>query len=164
MRRKTILGLVCLLVLPAWAAAGTKISGTVVCSKPDPTYSLPAADATKHNFVIGKNTCTWPKPMEIGGARTKEDAFTTFEEVHGETSRGLGFAVGTLTSGDQFHVRTQGKAILNTDGGVKTSEGTWTFEAGTGKIKGIEGGGTYKCAGKPEGLTCDVSGDYTVPK
>jgi len=38
--------------------------------------------------MISKGRCTWTKPMDIAGTQTKEDLGTTFDEVHGNKSKG----------------------------------------------------------------------------
>ena len=35
---------------------------------------------------------------------------------------------------------------------------------GTGALRNVKGGGPYTCKGGPEGMTCEVSGDYSVTK
>src|SRR5262249_19526260 len=50
-------------------------------------------------------------------------------------------------NGDKFTVRTEGTDTVK-DGRPQSSTGTWSFASGTGKIKGIQGKGTYK--GKPD--------------
>jgi hypothetical protein len=150
------------LLTPGLVAAQTKIAGTVVCGKPDPEQRLAAADGADHVFAISQGKCSWTKPMDIAGSATKEDSFTNFAEFRGDSSTEMGFGVGTLASGDKFHVRIQGKATTKAE--TAQSSGTWKFEGGTGKINGIKGGGTYKCSSKPEGNVCEVTGDYTLPK
>lgn len=162
MRIRAAIAVVLTLLIPGVLNAQTKISGTVVCGKPDPEHRLGAADSADHAFAISQGRCSWTKPMEIAGATTKEDSFTNFMESRPDGSTEMGFGVGTLTSGDKFHVRTQGKAV--TKAGTVETSGTWKFEGGTGKVKAIKGGGTYRCSSKPEGLVCEVAGDYTLPK
>ncbi len=45
-----------------------------------------------------------------------------------------------------------------------SSNGKWRFVGGTGALKNVRGGGPYTCRGGPEGMTCEVSGDYSVTK
>ncbi len=45
------------------------------------------------------------------------------------------------------------------------SEGKWTIGKGTGKAKGLTGGGTFKCSGTQDKLSCEVEGEYpAAPK
>jgi hypothetical protein len=67
-----------------------------------------------------------------------------------------------MANGDKFFVRLQGAATLK-DGAVDTEEGKWTMTGGTGKLKGIKGGGMYKGKGGPEGTTAEVEGEYQFP-
>ena len=45
-----------------------------------------------------------------------------------------------------------------------SSEGTWTYTGGTGKLKGIKGKGTFKGTPNPDGtMTYQVDGEYQLP-
>ena len=160
--RTAVVFLAALAVAPL-AQAQTKISGTVQCAKPDKEFSIPVEGQTGHAYAISHGTCTWTKPMEIAGSKTKEDVFTNYDELKGGTAHGHADGVGTLVSGDQFRVRLEGKTLLK-DGAPLSSDGKWKFVGGTGALKAVKGGGTYTCKGGPEGMTCEVSGDYSVTK
>jgi len=147
------------------AVAQTKISGMENCPKPSgPPQMVQVGDRPGHAFMIGKSKCTWPKPMEIGGAQTKEDEGTNFAEVSGNNASDRGYVVMTMSSGDKCFVRYQGKSILK-DGALQSYEGTWSFTGGTGKMKGIKGKGTYKGKGAADGsASTEIEGDYQLPK
>jgi hypothetical protein len=163
MTMRTAIVSAAVLALPVLATAQTKISGTVVCAKPDQEYKIPVAAGPGQAYAISQGKCTWTKPMEIAGSKTKEDVFTSFDEIKGDEALGHGTGVGTLTSGDQFHVRTDAKTLLK-EGAPLSQQGTWKFLGGTGALKTIKGGGTFTCKNTPEGMTCDVTGDYSLPK
>lgn len=163
MKIRAAMAVLATVLLPGLLAAQTKVSGTVICGKPDVEHQIPAADSADHSFAITQSKCSWTKPMQIAGTTTKEDAFTSFEERRADGSTGTGFGVGTLASGDKFNVRTQDK-VVSKAGAVVQSSGTWKFDGGTGKVAAIKGGGTYTCSPKPEGFVCEVTGDYTLPK
>jgi hypothetical protein len=162
MKIRAAMVLLTALLLPGLLAAQTKVSGTVVCSKPTVEHQVPAVDSTDHSFAVTQSTCSWTKPMQIAGTTTKEDTFTNLEERRADGSTGTGFGVGTLVSGDTFKVRTQDKVVSKA--GAVQSSGTWKFDGGTGKVAAIKGGGTYTCVAKPEGFECQVTGNYTLPK
>lgn len=150
------------LALAAVAGAQTKISGTVVCAKPDQLQMLVVGDRPGHSLTISQGKCTWTKPMEIAGLQTKEDRGTVSGDTSGSNSNERGYMVGTMSNGDKFFVRIQGTSTLK-EGAIETDEGKWTFTGGTGKLKGIKGGGTFKGKGGPEGTTEEVEGEYTLP-
>lgn len=150
------------LALATFANAQTKISGTVVCAKPDQQQMLEVGDRAGHSLTVSQGKCTWSKPMEIAGTQTKEDQVTMSADATGNKSNGRGYAVGTTASGDKFFVRLQGAATMK-EGAVDSDDGKWTFTGGTGKLKGVKGGGTYKGKGGPEGTTYEVEGEYTLP-
>jgi hypothetical protein len=161
---KTIPATLIVIVLATFAPGQTKISGTVQCAKPDEQHVLEVGDQPNHSLMISKGKCTWTKPMEIAGTRTKEDVGTGFDEVSGNKSHGHSYVVGTLANGDKMHVRTQGSATMK-DMVIESAEGTWSFTGGTGKLKGVKGKGTYKGKGAPDGsATYEVEGEYEVPK
>jgi hypothetical protein len=51
------------------------------------------------------------------------------------------------------------------DGATQTDSGKWSYTAGSGKLKGIKGGGTYKGKGNPDGsVTYEIDGQYHLGK
>jgi len=164
MRMRTGVVLLATLALVPLARAQTKVSGTVQCAKPDKAFSIPVEGEPGHAYAISHGTCTWTKPMEIAGTKTKSDVLTNYDEIKGSTAHGHGDGVGTLESGDQFRVRLEGKSLLK-DAAPASSEGTWKFVGGTGALKTVKGGGSYTCKAGAEGaMICEVSGDYSVTK
>lgn len=153
-----------ILVLPAVAVAQTKISGTVTCGKPDQQQKIDIGDKAGHAYGISQGKCTWTKPMTIAGIQTKEDIGTTSEEITATSVHARGYVLGTMSNGDKFTVRTDGTDVVK-DGQPQSTAGTWSFVSGTGKIKSIQGKGTYK--GKPDAagaMVIEVEGEYTLPK
>ncbi len=163
MRLKNILAILFVLALPAAAGAQTKFSGTEQCGKPDPQHMLQVGDRPNHAIGIQQMKCTWPKPFEMEGVQIKESINTAFNDASGNTSRTRGYDVGTMANGDRQHVRYQGTGTLK-EGALQSGEGTWSFIAGTGKFKGIKGKGTWKCKPAGEGMTCEIEGEYQLPK
>jgi hypothetical protein len=164
MNMRTVVVLGTALALAPLAQAQTKISGTVQCAKPDKEFNLPVEGEQGHVYAISRGTCSWTKPMEIAGTKTKTDVLTNYDEITGDTAQGHGDGVGTLENGDQFRVRVEGKTVLKNAAPV-SSGGKWKFVGGTGALKTVKGGGTYTCkAGADGGMVCDVSGDYSLTK
>jgi hypothetical protein len=152
------------LALPALSLAQTKVSGTVKCLKPDQQQKIDIGDKPGHAFEISQGKCTWTKPMTIAGIQTKEDIGTNFSEITSASVRSRSYVVGTMANGDKFTVRTDGTDAVK-DGKPQSTAGIWTFASGTGKIRGIQGKGTFK--GKPDAdgsMIIDVEGEYTLPK
>lgn len=164
MRRKATTVCFIFLALAAVAAAQTKISGTVKCGTPDQLQKMDIGDKPGHAYAISQGKCTWTKPMTIEGIQTKEDVGTNNEEITATRARSRGYVLGTMSNGDKFTVRTDGTDALK-DGKPQSTSGTWSFVSGTGKMKGIKGGGKFK--GKPEAdgsMVIEVEGEYTMPK
>jgi hypothetical protein len=164
MRFKTIAGILIVLALAGFSVAQTKISGTVNCSKPDQFQKIDIGDKPGHAYAISQGKCTWTKPMDIAGIQTHDDVGTDFNELTNSGARGRGYVLGTMSNGDKFVVSTKGMDTYK-DGKPQSTEGTWSFASGTGKIKGITGKGTYK--GKPDSdgnMLIDVEGEYQLPK
>ena len=162
--KKTLFTLMVAL-LSLCAAAQTRISGTVKCAKPDQFQKIDVGDKPGHAFAISQGKCTWTKPIDIGGAQTKDDVGTDSIEINGALAQSHGYVIGTLTSGDKIYVRTAGKDTNNKDGNLQSTSGTWSFTGGTGKVAGITGGGTF--TGKPDAdgsVIIEVRGQYTLPK
>jgi hypothetical protein len=163
MTMRTALVFLAALAFAPLAQAQTKVSGTVECAKPDKQFSLPVEGEPGHVYAISQGTCNWTKPMEIAGTRTKTDVVTAYEEIKGASANGHGEGVGTLENGEHFRVHLEEKSVIK-DAAPVSSDGKWRFVGGTGALKAVKGGGTYTCKGGPTGMTCEVSGEYTLGK
>ena len=162
MRSKLLL-MVALVALAAMAAAQTKTSGTASFTKPEPMYSIEVGDHAGHSLYINKAACTWTKGMEIAGLETKDGHDVTYGDVKGNKAHVNGYHISNMSNGDKIYVRFQGTDTMK-DGKMETSEGTWSYIGGTGKLKGIKGKGTYK--GKPDAagnMVYAIEGEYELP-
>ena len=161
--RKHGLLLLMMLSIAASASAQTKLSGKVHCAKADPDYSIEVGDEPGHIVSARKAACTWTEGMEIAGLKVKAAQDVATGEVTGATARDTGYHVATMDNGDKYTVRFNGTAMMAKD---KTGAitGKWTFVSGTGKLKGIKGGGSYKGTAAADGSAdVNVEGDYTLP-
>lgn len=151
------------LALAAMAGAQTKTSGTISCAKPDPMHTIDVGDRPGHSVSVSKAMCTWSKPLETGGAEAKEGYDVVYADAQGDKVRISGYHASTLSSGDKIYVRFQGVDTMK-NGKPATSEGTWSYTGGTGKVKGIKGKGTYKGTPDASGnMVTEVEGEYTLP-
>jgi len=162
--------LFCLLVVAgaaslwsAGAVAQTKVTGTHVCSKPNPQHMVPAGDRADHSFAVEQLKCNHTKPMEIGGDKAKDGVATDAAEVNGNKSRFHGVYVMSMQSGDKAFLPYQGNGTTK-DGKPVESKGSFSFASGTGKLKGIKGKGTFKCTPSGDGWSCDTDGEYELAK
>ena len=145
-------------------SAQTKISGTLSCVKPDPLNSIPTGDGEGTVMNLAKVSCTWSKTFDMAGSTSKDGYSVAASEVHAGKSKEHGIHVSTMANGDKYYVHFQGTGTVNPDHSGAVS-GTWTFEGGTGKLKGLTGKGTYKTTSKADGTgTADVEGEYSIPK
>ena len=158
---------VSLLLLGVLVAVGlsaqTKASGTCTC-KADPASAPPVAlaDKANHSFAVGKAACTWTN-FVVAGLQPKDGVATDLDEITGDSSSFNGYHVATMTNGDTWVAKYQGSG-KSKDGKPVSGEGTWTFESGTGKLKGIKGKGTYKGTANADGsVTYQVDGEYQLP-
>ena len=145
------------------ASGQTKISGTAQFGKPDPQHMIPVGDRPDHSLGVEQLKCTWTKPMEIEGAKSKDGVSTETVDISGNTARARGFHVSTVDSGDKYFVWYQGTATTK-DGALVSQKGNWGFTGGSGKLKGIKGKGTFTCTPSGDGDTCEVEGDYQIAK
>jgi hypothetical protein len=162
--KSRFLCLVALGVLASVAlSAQTKISGTLSCVKPDPMNAIPVGDAEGSVMNLAKVQCTWSKGMEMAGVTTKDGYSVAAGEVHGGKTKDHGIHVGNMANGDKYYVHFQSTGTANPDHSG-TSDGTWSFDGGTGKLKGLTGKGTYKATNNADGTsTVDVVGEYKTP-
>jgi len=124
------------------ASAQTKQSGTAQCAKPDVQHVIPVGDAPDHSLALTQLKCTFTKPLEMGGAKSKEGVNTETSDFSGSTSRTRGFHIATMDSGDKYFVRYRGTGTTK-DGNLVSAKGSWEYTGGTGKLKGLTGKGTY---------------------
>jgi hypothetical protein len=136
-----------------------KVEGKVRCDKPDPAYSIEVPDRPGHALMISKRKCNWTEPMVVMGAKTKDAVAVSFTEEMEGTLHVHGFEVDTLDNGEKLTWQSMGQVLA--EKGPATAKGRWSLMRGTGKYKGIKGGGTYE--GKLEAddvLTLDLEGIY----
>jgi hypothetical protein len=145
------------------ASAQTKQSGTALCAKPDQIHVIPVGDSPDHSLSVAQLKCSWTKPLEMAGAKSKDGVNTETSEFTGNTSRTHGFHVATTDSGDKYFVRYHGTGTSK-DGALVSSKGTWEYTGGTGKLKGLTGKGTYSCTPSGDAASCEIEGEYQLPK
>lgn len=136
-----------------------KVGGKVRCDKPDPAYSIEVPDRPGHALMLAKRKCTWTEPMVILGAKSKDGVAIEFPEKMEGTLHSHGFEVDTFDNGEKLTMQSMGHVLA--DKGPADSKGRWSLMRGTGKFKGIKGGGTYE--GKLEAddvLTVEFEGVY----
>jgi hypothetical protein len=144
------------------SAAAEKFTGTCTCAKSDPQHMLPAGDRPDHQLGVEASKCTWTKPVEIGGDKTKDGVATQVDDINGDNSRFHGVHEVTLQSGDKVAWPYQGSGAVKDN--QEISKGTFSFAHGTGKLKGIKGKGTFSCKPAGDGVSCDVEGEYELAK
>lgn len=135
------------------------VKGSVRCGKPDPAYKIDVPDRPGHSLIIAHRKCTWTEPMVILGAKTKDGVWDTFTERMEGGLHPHSYEVDTLDDGETITMQTMG--TVESDTGPSTTKGRWSYMRGTGKFKGIKGGGTYE--GKLDAndvLTLDLEGVY----
>lgn len=160
MRTGTLLAFLIVFSMAAAAGAQTKISGISQCAAPEARHALEIGDQPGHVFSISKSTCTWTKPLEYNGIKSKQGVITGFDEISGNTSKTHGYYVDTMENGDKAHYRFEGTATLK-DETLESAEIKWELLEGTGKLEGIEASGTCKGKGADDGgVTWECEGEY----
>lgn len=119
-----------------------KVEGKVRCDKPDPAYSIDVADRPGHALMISRRKCTWTEPMLILGAKTQDGVSVSFAEKSEGMLHSNGFETDTLDNGEKLTWKSMGQVLA--EKGPATATGRWSLMRGTGKFKGIKGGGSYE--------------------
>lgn len=149
-------------LLAAGLSAQTKVSGTATCKPPAPPTPVALTDKPNHSFMIGQAQCTWTG-FAVAGLDGKDGVSTDLDEVTGDTTSFHGYHVMTFSNGDTTACSYKGTGKLK-DGKPLGGSGTWTYTSGTGKLKGIKGGGTFKGTPNPDGsMSYKVEGEYKLP-
>jgi len=118
------------------------VKGSVRCAKPDPSYSIEVPDRPGHALKLAKRKCTWTEPMVIMGARSKDGIAVEFPEQMEGTLHTHGFEVDTYGNGEK--ITWQSRGTVEGERGPAEANGRWSLMRGTGKFKGIKGGGSYE--------------------
>lgn len=151
------------LLLAVNAFGQGKTTGTVKCAKADPAYSLEVGDRPGHVMVLGKQACTWPEPADMAGDKTKDGVSIVSVDITTSRETATGSHVGTTEGGDKWFVSYRYGATMK-DGKPGEIKGTWSYTGGTGKLKGIKGGGTFTSMVNDDGsVTSKVDGTYELP-
>ncbi len=154
---------IAVLVMGAMSAgAQTKVFGKMTCEKPSVDALEAASDVPGHLIGFAKANCAWVEPAIVAGMKAGPSFVVEEREVKASTMTARGYNVIAYSAADSAIGRFEAAMHLNKDGsGAYT--GTWTYVRGTGKLRGIQGGGTFKGTAAADGSTStDVSGDYTL--
>jgi hypothetical protein len=159
---KYLLLVVCILAISMSAVAQTKLVAALDCDKADPQYTIQAPDREGFFYRINQNKCTWTKGSVLAGIESKDVVNVGFNDARGAA---VGLAHTQVThyiNGDKVFVAGTGNFIPKT----LVGSGKWSYTGGTGKFRGLKGGGTYVCKSKSAdanaGYICDVEGEYTL--
>ena len=118
-----------------------KVDGALHCQKASPADSITVPDRPGHALMIYKRQCTWTKPLVIAGAKTQSGIVVDFAEKMEGRLHIHGFETDSLDDGEKLTMKTMGQVIG--EKGPADYKGRWSLMKGTGKFKGIRGGGEY---------------------
>jgi hypothetical protein len=79
--------------------------------------------------------------MLIMGAKTKDGVAVGYSEKSEGMLHVSGFETDTLDNGEKLTWKSMGQVLA--EKGPATATGRWSLMRGTGKLKGIKGGGSY---------------------
>ena len=164
MKHKTLVLSILFTACAGAALAQTKHSGVGSCGKSEDSHAIEVGDRAGHVLVVTKISCTWTTPIETAGLKSKTYMGAVTSDLTGGSSQDRGYVVSVMDNGDKAYIRFQGTST-HKEGGAHSSEGTWSYTGGTGKLKGLKGKGTYKGSGATADTTEDqVEGEYTLPE
>jgi hypothetical protein len=136
---------------------------TTVCGNSAVHQTVLINDDRQHSISLDQRPCTSKAPIEIGGLASTEYISYGVDDVQNQHSVDRGYAVGTMKNGDRYFLRYEGTATLK-DGIPEHLEGKWTFTGGTGRLKQLQGGGTYTARPTEDGaMEFTLQGDYDLP-
>ena len=145
--RKAILVPALLCGMTVIAGAQTKITGRLSCTKP--TVSEAAGDGA-HTVMFNRSNCSWSTPFAIDGSKPGRTVNAAIGDATGSSARAHGYSTSVMDNGGSTVVRCEGAMQMK---GMDSAayKGTWKYVRGTGKFRGIGGGGTYRGAGATDG-------------
>jgi hypothetical protein len=154
---------VCMLAISMSAVAQTKLVAVIDCDKADPQYTIQVPDREGFSYQINQNKCRWTKGSALEGIESKDAVNVGFTDARGAAVQLAHTQVTHYVNGDKVFAAGTGNYNQKT----LASSGKWFYTGGTGKFRGLKGGGTYTCKSKgPEdnaGYICDAEGEYTLP-
>jgi hypothetical protein len=99
----------------------------------------------------------------MAGLKSKDGNSVSFVEATSTRSSGTGTFVGNMDNGDKFFASFHDSTTIKNCQPAGPSKGTWSYTGGTGKLKGLQGKGTYSVTVNADGTsTVAVEGDYTI--
>jgi hypothetical protein len=146
----------------AAAAAQTPFNGTLQCSAPDPNYSVSVGDIDGHREVLQKSICSVTQVFALANQMPLQDSLVFSGDMQANRISGSGSNVITMENGDVAVFSYRANVAIS--GGVpKSSAGTFQWISGTGKLKGISGGGTITGTYTSDGsVTLTIQGTYAI--
>jgi uncharacterized protein affecting Mg2+/Co2+ transport len=160
MKYKILCGCMVFAFAVSMTSAQTKFTSSGKCGKADVEQSISVPDKEGHVFKLAQGKCV--TKGEIGGATSKEGAYSEHQEVAGNLTKVWGVYVETFDSGDKVFYTYQG-SVTTKNGAVQSGQNKWQITGGTGKMKGIKGSGTCKHTPEEGGyLDYACTGEYTL--
>jgi len=114
----------------ATTSAQTKNSISGTCAKPDVQQSVPAGDQPGHAFMVAQGKCT--TKGELGGAMSKEGAFSEHRDVTAIRTEAWGVYVEIYDSGDKI-IYSHQMSVATKDGALLSGKGTYQATSGTAR-------------------------------
>ncbi len=119
-----------------------KLDGKLRCDKRETEHSIEVPDRPGHALMLTKRKCSWTEPLVIMGSKTTDGVAVDFLEKMEGSLHIHGFETDTLDTGEKLTWQSMGQVLG--EKGPATGKGRFSIRQGTGKFKGIKGGGTYE--------------------
>lgn len=132
-------------------------------------YKVYPDDVEHHTMALTMRKDKWTSDVQIAGLSINDAKiiFRTLDDYLASGGSNRGQITATFKNGDKFFVNYEGSTKVALAEGQPTKitfQGNWSFTGGTGKLKGIKGGGTYTGGVNSEGVQhYDWTGDYELP-
>lgn len=160
-----ILGLVLLAGAANVFAEPVKIAATGTAGAVLSLTKMSPGDDAKHEVTLIRrqdtDVCTDPAFGTL-----KVDTLNYSDYIIGGTGIQRGYRMASHASGDRTFSAYEGTTQVehDKDGKARYSfSGRWWYTGGTGRFKGITGGGTYKGRLTADGVVYELEGTYELP-
>ncbi len=136
---------------------------TSTCGKAAVHQTVVINDDREHSVSLDQRACTSKYPIAIAGLTGTEYVAYGVDDVQNGRSIDRGYVVGTMKNGDRYFLQYEGTATMN--GNVPEHlEGKWSFKGGSGRLKLLQGSGTYTARPTAAGgMEFVIEGKYEVP-
>jgi hypothetical protein len=136
---------------------------TSVCGSSAVHQTVVVNDDRQHSMSLDQRSCTSKQPIQIGGLTSSDYVAYGVDDVQNGKSTDRGYVVGAMNNRDRYFLTYEGSATMNGNA-PEHLQGRWSFTGGSGRLKQLQGSGTYTAHPTSDGgMEFVIEGSYELP-